>query len=51
MFGIEVVDAAFLPAALVALARFPAIQAPEPAPFLDRLTRGTQAYAQGKRSA
>lgn len=31
-------------AALVALARFPAIQAPEPAPFLDRLTRGTQAY-------
>lgn len=31
-------------AALVALARFPAIQAPEPAPFLDRLTRGTRAY-------
>ena len=33
-----------LSAALVALARFPAIQAPEPAPFLDRLTRGTRAY-------
>lgn len=31
-------------AALVALARFPAIQAPEPAAFLDRLTRGTRAY-------
>lgn len=31
-------------AALVALARFPAIQAPEPAPFLDRLTRGTRAF-------
>lgn len=31
-------------AALVALARFPVIQAPEPAPFLDRLTRGTRAY-------
>ena len=31
-------------ALLVALARFPAIEAPAPAPFLDRLTRGTRAF-------
>ncbi|WP_319074137.1 MFS transporter [Micrococcus sp. M4NT] len=31
-------------AALVASARFPAVQAPAPAPFLDRLTRGTRLF-------
>lgn len=33
-----------LSAALVTLARLPTVPAPEPAPFLDRLTRGTRAY-------
>ncbi|MFI7398241.1 MFS transporter [Micrococcus luteus] len=32
-------------ALLVALARFPAVEAPAPAPFLDRLTRGTRAFS------
>lgn len=31
-------------ALLVALARFPAVEAPAPAPFRDRLTRGTRAF-------